>query len=173
MKFVGETGAYNLYFSLIDAKFYMEEYKTEQEVEIVDLTGKWTLGTNAYDNTSGSNKQTATINGVEYSNLLKLGASSKGGTATFTIPAGTTRLTYSAVAWKGKNVTLKFTIDGKNYQQKLIANDTATGNPKYKITSTEQDNYILEISVDTQTSVTVNSGSERALIWDLKAVVVK
>lgn len=26
MKFVGETGAYNLYFSLVDAKFYMEPY---------------------------------------------------------------------------------------------------------------------------------------------------
>lgn len=39
MKFVGETGAYNLYFSLVDAKFYMEAYdpsvtisKTMEEV---------------------------------------------------------------------------------------------------------------------------------------------
>jgi hypothetical protein len=143
------------------------------EEEIVDLTGKWTLGTNAYDNTSGSNKQTATINGVDYSNLLKLGASSKGGTATFTIPAGTTRLTYSAIAWKGKNVSLTFTIGDNRFVQKLIANVTATGNPKYNITSTDNDNYILEITVDTDTVVTVNSGSERALLWDLKAVVVK
>ena len=26
MKFVGEDGAYNIYFSMVDAKFYMEKY---------------------------------------------------------------------------------------------------------------------------------------------------
>ena len=42
MKFVGETGAYNLYFSLIDAKFHMEEYveapaETTAKVVMKDL----------------------------------------------------------------------------------------------------------------------------------------
>lgn len=32
MKFVGEAGAYNIYFSLVDAKFYMEKYSAEQTV---------------------------------------------------------------------------------------------------------------------------------------------
>ncbi len=32
MKFVGEDGAYNIYFSLVDAKFYMEKYSAEQTV---------------------------------------------------------------------------------------------------------------------------------------------
>lgn len=35
MKFVGEAGAYNLYFSLIDAKFYMEPYISSTTVESV------------------------------------------------------------------------------------------------------------------------------------------
>lgn len=33
MKFVGEDGAYNLYFSLVDAKFYMEKYISSTTVE--------------------------------------------------------------------------------------------------------------------------------------------
>lgn len=32
MTFVGEDGAYNIYFSLVDAKFYMEKYSAEQTV---------------------------------------------------------------------------------------------------------------------------------------------
>ncbi len=32
MKFVGEAGPYNIYFSLVDAKFYMEKYSAEQTV---------------------------------------------------------------------------------------------------------------------------------------------
>ena len=32
MKFIGEDGAYNIYFSLVDAKFYMEKYSAEQTV---------------------------------------------------------------------------------------------------------------------------------------------
>lgn len=31
MKFVGEAGAYNIYFSLVDAKFYMEKYSAEKK----------------------------------------------------------------------------------------------------------------------------------------------
>lgn len=33
MKFVGEAGAYNIYFSLVDASFYMEKYIAEVTVE--------------------------------------------------------------------------------------------------------------------------------------------
>lgn len=35
MKFVGEDGAYNIYFSMVDAKFYMEEYISATTVEAV------------------------------------------------------------------------------------------------------------------------------------------
>ena len=35
MKFVGEDGAYNIYFSMIDAKFYMEKYISATTVEAV------------------------------------------------------------------------------------------------------------------------------------------
>ena len=139
---------------------------------VVDLT--WTLGTNAYDNTSsGNSQQTATINGVNYSNLLKLGTSSKSGSASIKLPAGTTKVTYSAVAWKGASCTLKFTVGGTAHTQKISANDGATGNPKYTITSTSADNYELVVSVDQETTMTVTTTSAvRAILWDLKAVVV-
>lgn len=136
------------------------------EETIVDLT-KWTLTTNAYD-------QAAKINGVSYSHVLKLGTSSKAGTATFTLPAGTTRLTYSAVSWKGtSSVSLKFTVNGSSYTQAVKANEGATGNPTYTITSADTDNYSLDISVDAETTVTLTTTSnKRVILWDIKAVVL-
>lgn len=140
---------------------------------IVDLT--WTLGSNAYDNSStGTSKQSAKINGVSYTKLLKLGSSKNAGSATITIPAGTTKITYSAVAWKGANCTLQFTVGGTKYTQKIAANAGATGNPTYTITSTSSDNYELAVSAAAATTVTVTTTTNvRALIWDLKAVVVE
>lgn len=140
---------------------------------IVDLT--WTLGSNAYDNSStGTSKQSANINGVSYTKLLKLGSSKNAGSATITIPAGTTKITYSAVAWKGANCTLQFTVGGTKYTQKIAANVGATGNPTYTITSTSSDNYELAVSAAAATTVTVTTTTNvRALIWDLKAVVVE
>ena len=140
---------------------------------IVDLT--WTLGSNAYDNSStGTSKQSANINGVSYTKLLKLGSSKNAGSATITIPAGTTKITYSAVAWKGANCTLQFTVGGTKYTQKIAANVGATGNPTYTITSTSSDNYELAVSAAAATTVTVTTTTNvRALIWDLNAVVVE
>lgn len=138
---------------------------------VVDLT--WTLGSNAYDGTTTSQKQTATINGVNYSNLLKLGTKSASGSASIKLPAGTTKVTYSAVAWKGASCTLKFTVGGTSHTQKISANNGATGNPKYTITSTPADNYELVVSVDQETTMTVTTTTAvRAILWDLKAVVV-
>ena len=47
MKFVGEAGAYDIYFSLTTADFYMEQHVEKAETTVVDLTGKWTLGANS------------------------------------------------------------------------------------------------------------------------------
>lgn len=61
---------------------------------------EWTLGTNAYS-------EKATINGVEDVPVLKIGSSKKAGTATLKIPAGTTKVSFYGVAWKGKPRLLK------------------------------------------------------------------
>ncbi|MBR2429383.1 MAG: hypothetical protein IKB15_05330 [Alistipes sp.] len=41
MKFVGEAGAYNIYFSLVDAKFYMETYISATTVETTMASFGW------------------------------------------------------------------------------------------------------------------------------------
>ena len=41
MKFVGEDGAYNIYFSLVDAKFYMETYISTTTVEATMASFGW------------------------------------------------------------------------------------------------------------------------------------
>ena len=64
---------------------------------------EWTLGTNAY-----SDK--ATINGVEDVPVLKIGTSKNAGTATLKIPAGTTKVSFYGVAWKGKTATIKASL---------------------------------------------------------------
>ncbi len=64
---------------------------------------EWTLGTNAY-----SDK--ATINGVEDVPVLKIGTSKNAGTATLKIPAGTTKVSFYGVAWKGKTATIKASV---------------------------------------------------------------
>ena len=44
MKFVGEAGAYNIYFSLVDAKFYMETYISATTVEATMASFGWANG---------------------------------------------------------------------------------------------------------------------------------
>jgi hypothetical protein len=72
----------------------------------------WTLGEKAYDETSGSNAQYGTINGVSVSNMLKLGTSKLVGDATLHVPAGTTKIGFYCVAWSGKKADVKFSING-------------------------------------------------------------
>ena len=111
----------------------------------------WTLGENAYDETSSSNsKQSATINGVKVTSLLKLGKAGKSpaaGTAELTIPAGTKKVSFYGVAWKGsKAATLVATLGGTEVGSNSIsANDGAVGNPEYKITVTESDHYSFDL----------------------------
>lgn len=64
---------------------------------------EWTLGTNAFS-------EKATINDVEDVPVLKIGSSKKAGTATLKIPAGTTKVSFYGVAWKGKTATIKASV---------------------------------------------------------------
>lgn len=102
----------------------------------------WTLGSSAYDKTTSSS-QTATINGKSVDNLLKLGTSSKAGEATLSIPAGTTKIGFYAVGWKGSsNNELK--VGDKTVT--VAGNDGASGNPPYTMTVSDSDYYTVEVS---------------------------
>lgn len=135
----------------------------------------WTLGTNAYDNTgTGNNCQTATVNGVAVANLLKLGTSSKVGDATLHVPAGTSKIGFYCVAWKGKTATVKFTAGGTELATvSPKANVGATGNAPYTITLADADYYEVEMTSSSATDVkveTLDPANGRVLFIGLSAI---
>ena len=103
----------------------------------------WTLGTNAYDNTStGTNTQSATVNGVSVPNLLKLGTGSKVGDATLHVASGTTKIGFYCVAWKGKTAKVKFSVGGTEVKTiSPAANVGATGNAPYTALNVADSDY--------------------------------
>ena len=108
----------------------------------------WTLGTNAYDNTStGTNTQSATVNGVSVPNLLKLGTGSKVGDATLHVSSGTTKIGFYCVAWKGKTAKVKFSVAGTEVKTiSPAANVGATGNAPYTaLNVADSDYYEVEL----------------------------
>ena len=132
----------------------------------------WTLGANAYDNTSASNAQTAVVNGVDVDNVLKLGKSSAGGSATVAIPSGVTKIGFYAVGWKGNTVALKCTAGSESKTYDLVANAGATGNPKYTITVTSADYYTFDVPAGATVIVFATEGTSncRAIIIGLNPV---
>lgn len=127
---------------------------------------EWTLGTNAY-----SDK--ATINGVEDVPVLKIGTSKNAGTATLKIPAGTTKVSFYGVTWKGKTATLKASVgETQVATQELTANQGATGNAPYKLTVEDTDKYTItlpaKLEADTDVTVTTTTNA-RAILFAIRA----
>lgn len=180
MKFVGEDGAYDFYFSLIDASFYMEQHveapaDTKGIYTSMDFlfdgktisSDKLSPGTNAYK--QKMNYGDGTID------VLKLGTSSKAGsyeTAAVGV-SGKSKLSFYAVGWKGKTVKLTVTVDGNATEFTLKANTGATGNPPYNTSTAalnfndETDYYTIDvtgITADSTVSFATDSTGCRALI---------
>lgn len=128
----------------------------------------WSLGEKSYS-------ETATINGTEEGvKVLKLGTSSVAGTATFTIPAGTTKIAFYACSWSGKQATVKFSGATLNPAEVSPApNSGATNSAPYKITVTDSDRYELTVSdVASETTITVStegSSNKRVILFGIKA----
>lgn len=102
----------------------------------------------------------ATVNGVENVATLKLGTSKLYGEGTVTLPAGTTKVSCYAVAWKNNPAKLEFSVGGTVLgTQEIAANDGATSNSPYTITVTESDHYTitLPVALPTDTVVTVKT----------------
>ena len=68
---------------------------------------KWTV----VDKESYSEK--ATVNGVSDVDILKLGTGKKVGSATIVVPAGTKKISFYGLAWKGKTASVVAESDGK------------------------------------------------------------
>ena len=127
---------------------------------------KYTLGANAYDD------GVATVNGTENVATIKLGSSKNIGTATVTLPKGTTSVSFYAVAWKGKTATLQFSIgDTVIGTQAIVGNDGATGNAPYTLTVADTDKYSLTMAaLEADTEVTVTTvEAVRVVLFGIQA----
>ncbi|MBP5333016.1 MAG: BACON domain-containing protein [Bacteroidales bacterium] len=139
------------------------EYDTNVKDAISNLTSAYTDGV-------------ATVNGVENVFTLKFGTSSKYGSATVTLPAGTKSVSFYGVGWKGSPASLKITLGGNVIPVDLKANDGATGNSPYTITVTEADKYSFNLggALPADTPVTVetyegNNTGKRAILFGIQA----
>ena len=127
---------------------------------------KYTLGANAYDD------GVATVNGTENVATIKLGSSKNIGTATVTLPKGTTSVSFYAVAWNGKTATLQFSIGGTVIgTQAVVGNAGATGNTPYTLTVADTDKYSLTMAaLEADTEVTVTTvETVRVILFGIQA----
>ena len=127
---------------------------------------KYTLGANAYDD------GVATVNGTENVATIKLGSSKKIGTATVTLPKGTTSVSFYAVAWSGKTATLQFSVgDTVIGTQAVVGNAGATGNTPYTLTVADTDKYSLTMAaLEADTEVTVTTvETVRVILFGIQA----
>lgn len=105
-----------------------------------------------------------TFNGMEASGV-KLGTSSKSGyfTSQAVGVTGSKKLSFYAVAWKGKSATLYVRVNGGGSVTSdgtaLTANDGATSNPPFTITVSDSDYYTLDVTGLTASSTITFSTS--------------
>ncbi len=122
------------------------------------------LGANAYDD------GVATVNGVENTPTIKIGTSSKAGSFTLTIPAGTKKISCYAVCWNNlEKATVTMSI-GENVvaSQDVKPNAGAGGQSPYTITATDADKYTFDFPAEKETKVTVTS-DKRVIFWGFSA----
>lgn len=173
---VGCVGSYKGNKQVVSA-FYVshkaggsEDPKPSENPYSIDL--KYSLGANAYDD------NVATVNGTENVKFLKIGAS-KGrvGDLTITVPAGSKKVSFYALAWKGAATTLEFSGMGTVLKTLDIkANDGVTGSENFKFTVAESDCYTFDIPIelasDLDIKVTTAASAEnntRAVLFGIKA----
>ena len=106
----------------------------------------------------------STFNGEQASGV-KLGTSSKSGyfTSQAVGVTGSKKLSFYAVAWKGKSATLYVRVNGGGSVTSdgtaLTANDGATSNPPFTITVSDSDYYTLDVTGLTASSTITFSTS--------------
>jgi len=139
-----------------------------------DTNVTYTLGTSSYDD----GVINVTLGEKTYDSVftLKFGTSKKYGDATITLPAGTKKVSYYAIAWKGNPATLKFTVGENESTQDIAANDGATSNSPYTATVTASDKYEITfdtaLAADTTVKVETCAGTNtgyRAIIFGIQA----
>ena len=117
--------------------------------------------------------ETANINGTEGVSVVKLGTSDAVGSGKIIIPAGTQKLSFYGVAWKGKSGEVTITGNGVNKTLSFTANGGATGNKPYTITAADSDKYELTFSpaltANTELTFTTVASKYRVIMWGFVA----
>jgi len=127
MKFVGEDGAYNIYFSLVDAKFYMEAYSDVEEV-----TATITFDT-LDKRTSKTNEQAVwEENGITVTNDK---AASTSNIADYVKPARFYQNSNLTIAVDGEITSIVFDCNSSSYATQL-ANTLGVAASEDKVTVT-------------------------------------
>lgn len=118
----------------------------------------------------------ANINGNEGITVLKLGTGKKFGKAKATLPAGTAKLSFFGIAWKGTTASVKFTIGTEEYTYDLAGNEGAANSSPYTVTLSEDEHFVIELpealAADTDVTVETYQGTNkgyRAIIIGSKA----
>ena len=111
----------------------------------------------------------ATVNGEEFP-VLKLGTSKVNGDASFTIPAGTTKITMYCVAWTGKSGALNLSGNCTITPSRIEAasNDGASNNSPYTMTVTDADRYEFTVSGCNSDTVINLQSEARVILWDVQ-----
>jgi hypothetical protein len=125
----------------------------------------WTLGANASDakvKVNGSATETA---------ALKLGTSSKAGTATLTVPAGASKISFYGLGWKDKTATLTIKMTGMTDKQaECTANAGVFNNSPFTVTVAGTDKKTIDLgsalgSAATVTVTTEGSTNTRVVLF--------
>jgi len=161
--------AQNAYFVSYKAGEGGDEPGGGGDTPAADFTSNltWTLGTNAYDSE-------VIANGTSGIAALKLGTSSKAGEATVKLPAGTKKVTFYGVSWKGKVANVAFKVgDEMVYKQELAANDGASNNSPFTLTVTDADKYTYTLkeaaAAETTMTITTDGTNTRVILFAIKA----
>jgi phage gpG-like protein len=156
------------------AYYVSHEAATEPEPEQPEALDPFVTNVTCTTVSSAYTDGVATVNGTANVFTLKLGTSKLNGKATVKLPAGTKKVSFYAVGWKGTSATLKFSVAGTQVASQAIkANEGATGNAPYTMTVADTDRYSISfdaaLAADTDVTVETTGSAYRAIIFGIQA----
>ena len=146
------------------------EIEVNQLAGTVDYSSTYTSNVTLATGTSAQ-KYTLTIGGSEYDGI-KAGASKSGGSMTFSIPSGTTRITLHAQGWGSDTPTVSIatslgTVSPSSFSPN--ANDEYSGNgTSFDITTSAADYFVFDVTgVTSNATITLSTseGKNRFVVW--------
>ena len=125
---------------------------------------EWTKGENAQD-------VVIKVGSTEVPGL-KLGTSSKVGTATMVLKKGSTSVSFYGVSWKGNKTSVVAKVgDQVLFTQELAPNDGASNNTPFTLSVNDSDHYTKTFDAlpqdTTITVTTVEGGKTRVILFGI------